>query len=136
MRTTKEEDRRSKRLAGRSRAVAATVVLGAFLLSTLLGSLLFGGLAVSSSVGRALTPMSGGSGVDDPDALALAEQSLQGGASPSFPLPAYLPTTRADVIMTYDAKDAYIVLFGGVNKSGTLLSDTSKFGKDSARWPD
>jgi hypothetical protein len=124
---TKGASQRSSGLVRRPRAVAATLLLGMFLFSTVFGTLLFGGLAASSSTERALPPGPVQSATDGFDALSLAEQSLERGTNPSAPLATYTPTTRADAVMTYDAKDGYIVLFGGVNKSGGLLSDTSTF---------
>jgi hypothetical protein len=129
MRLTEGTLTRDKWFMVRSRGVRATILVGMFLLSTVVGSILFGGLATSSPAGGGLssTVAPASTGPDGASALGLAEQSLQQAQGPLPPVSSYTPTTRGDASMTYDAKDGYVVMFGGATKSYTLLSGTSKF---------
>jgi Galactose oxidase, central domain len=56
--------------------------------------------------------------------LSAAQASLSGPSAP--PTIKVAPSIRVDEAMAYDAKDKYVVLFGG-NGSGHLLNDTWKF---------
>jgi hypothetical protein len=57
--------------------------------------------------------------------------SSSSSSSNSGATPAAAPSPRAYTLMTYDAKDGYILLFGGLNKTG-LVNATWKF--SAGKW--
>ncbi len=105
------------------RSLGAIVIVGVLLGSGLV--LALGGLGAelrSSSRGS-----SGGAGGDaiGADLLAAAHASLRAGHGPKWTQesPSAAPSARQSYAMAYDAKDGYVVLFGGAYTSG-VFGDT------------
>jgi hypothetical protein len=88
-------------------------VLGLLLFSTVVGAAFAGGSALGPAAGSPITPatdMSSSNSVGSTQ-VSQAEHSMQTGQG---------PPTRDDAAMAYDAKDGYVVMYGGSSRAGCL----------------
>src|SRR5262249_5818581 len=80
--------------------------------------------AMAFHAGTGMTVLFGGSQLFDLPSFALGDTWLWNGTNWTQVFPLNSPSPRTDVTMAYDPAHDVIVLFGGIDASGTTLNDT------------